>query len=312
MFFIVLGHFFPPYISAWIYTFNVPLFFFMSGYLAKREDNWSAFRVKNVKGLIIPFFLLSILVNIPYIIDNITDTKRMVYLVGGITSGFHSVDGMYGCMNMWFVYCLLLVKVLFQCFSNNSRNLILVTVACIIGMAVYHLYDLNLKWAVSNVFYAFPYFALGYWFKRKDMVRRFVAHVGCWQQNMTICALSIVSAFVATYNGIAYTYEGGVGKSLLVFSLCSVVNMLFMVRMSYITQNYLKDYMRIISRGSILILAFHLVLLYPTKRLIIRILENNEGLQLGAFIIASILICAFFIPVIRFVQKHIPILIGKR
>lgn len=209
MFFIVLGHFFPPYISAWIYTFNVPLFFFVSGYLAKREDNWSAFLVKNVKGLIIPFFLLSILVNIPYIIDNITDAKRMMYLVGGIASGFHSVDGMYGCMNMWFVYCLLLVKILFQGFSNNSRNLLLVTVACIIGMAVYHLYDLNLKWAVSNVLYAFPYFVLGFWFKRRDIAKRFVANIGYRKYGITFTLLSIVSAFIASYNGIAYTYEGG-------------------------------------------------------------------------------------------------------
>ena len=59
MFFIVLGHFFPPYISAWIYTFNVPLFFFVSGFLAKKEDNWGFFWNKNMKGLIIPFLLLS-------------------------------------------------------------------------------------------------------------------------------------------------------------------------------------------------------------------------------------------------------------
>ena len=209
MFFIVLGHFFPPYISAWIYTFNVPLFFFVSGFLVKKETNWSIFFKKNVKGLIVPFLLLSVIVNMQYIIDNITDTKRMLYLLGGITFGFHSVDGMHGCLNMWFVYCLTLVKMLFQCCANNSKNLIFVAVTCITCMAVYHLCDLNVKWAVSNVFYAFPYFALGYWFKRNDMVRRVVDNVGCWQQNMTITTLSIVSTFVASYNGIAYTYEGG-------------------------------------------------------------------------------------------------------
>ena len=222
MFFIVLGHFFPPYISAWIYTFNVPLFFFVSGFLSKREDNWGLFWNKNVTGLIIPFLLLSVLVNMPNIIDNITDARRMLYLLGGITFGFHSMDGMHGCLNMWFVYCLMLVKILFQCSSNNTRSLIFVTVACIMGFSVYHICDFHMKWAVSNVFYAFPYFALGYWFKQKDMVRRVVANFRCWQQNITITALSIVSAFVASYNGIAYTYEGGGRKIVgnLQFVLC--------------------------------------------------------------------------------------------
>ena len=106
--------------------------------------------------------------------------------------------------------------------------------------------------------------------------------------------------------------RGGVGKSLVVFSLCSVVNILFMVRVSYIAQNMLKDYMRIISQGSILILAFHLIILYPAKNLALRYLENNEVLEVMVFVIVSILICAFFIPIIRFVQKYVPILIGKR
>lgn len=85
-----------------------------------------------------------------------------------------------------------------------------------------------------------------------------------------------------------------------------------MVHVSYIAQNLLKNYMRIISQGSILILAFHLVILYPAKNFALRYMENNELLEVMVYVIVSILICVFFIPIIRFVQKYVPILIGKR
>lgn len=208
MFFIVLGHFFPAYISAWIYTFNVPLFFFMSGFLGKKEDCWSTFWRKNINGLVIPFVLLSMLINVPYIIHNVTDVRRMAYLMGGIAFGFHSIDGMYGCLNMWFVYCLLLVKIMFQC-SVDKRVVLSLVVLCMIGMTTYHLSGLEWKWAVTDVLYAYPYFVAGYWFKRKDMIRLLTAHLNAWQWNVPIAVIVVGSGFLAEYNGIAYTYQGG-------------------------------------------------------------------------------------------------------
>lgn len=212
MFFIVLGHFFPPYISAWIYTFNVPLFFFMSGFLGKKEDCWITFWQKNINGLVIPFLLLSLLINVPYITHNITDVRRMAYLVGGITFGFHSIDGMYGCLNMWFVYCLLMVKIMFQCTSNNRSRMALL-VLCVGGMVAYHASGLKLKWAVSNVLYAYPYFVVGYWFKIKNIIKNVTANIESWQWNLFIVAIVATTGIFASHNKIAYTYEGGGGRT---------------------------------------------------------------------------------------------------
>lgn len=208
MFFIVLGHFFPPYISAWIYTFNVPLFFFMSGFLAKKEDNWKIFWRKNFNGLIIPFLLLSILINLPYIISNILDGHRLFSLLLEILLGFHSIDGMNGCLNMWFVYCLLIVKIVFQ-LSSNTRLLGVVTLLCVAGMILYHYWGFRLKWALSNVLYAYPYFVLGYWFKVKNIVKNVTEKLYDWRWNSSVAIASVATVLIASYNGIAYTYEGG-------------------------------------------------------------------------------------------------------
>lgn len=311
MFFIVLGHFFPPYISAWIYTFNVPLFFFISGFLAKKEENWRVFWRKNFNGLIVPFLLLSTLINFPYIVSNVSDEHRLFSLFAGLLLGFHSIDGMNGCMNMWFVYCLLMVKIVFQC-SVGRRITLLMLAVCIIGMVTYHFCGLKLKWAVSNLLYAYPYFVMGYWFKQKNFIKQITVNIGSWQWNTVTVAFVAATGVLALYNGIAYTYEGGVGKSLLVMIICSVVNILAIVRFAYIAQKNKSNYVCIISKGSILILAFHLILLYPMRNCVVHFLGETNVANIVAFALCSIFICMFFVPVIKFVHKYIPILMGRR
>lgn len=311
MFFIVLGHFFPPYISAWIYTFNVPLFFFMSGFLAKKEDNWKVFWRKNFNGLIVPFLLLSILINLPYIFSNVSDGHRLFSLLTGIIFGFHSIDGMNGCLNMWFVYCLLVVKVVFQ-LSSKTRWLGVVTILCVVGMMLYHYCGFHIKWAVSNVLYAYPYFVLGYWFKAKNIVNVITKNLHDWRWNCSVSIASVATAFIASYNGIAYTYEGGVGKSLIIMVFCSLINILAMIRLSYAFQSFKEQDIRTISKGSILILAFHLVLVYPIARLVGHFLKDYPVIESFAFVISSLCICIAFIPFICFVHKHLPILMGRR
>lgn len=312
MFFIVLGHFFPPYISPWIYTFNVPLFFFISGFLAKKEEKWSVFWHKNVNGLVIPFLLLSVLINIPWLISNVTDVHNLILWFLGVLFGFHSIDGINGCLNMWFVYCLLVVKVLFQFTSSNTRISILFVMTCLCGMIIYHQYELQLRWAVSNVLYAYPYFVAGYWFKQKSLISLVAKNITacCW--NIPIILATLFSGVIACYNGIAYTYEGGVGKSLIIMMLCSVINILSMIRLSYAIQHFREHDVCVISKGSILILAFHLVLVYPIGRLVGHFLKEYPVIESFTFAIFSLCICIAFIPFINFVHKHLPILMGRR
>lgn len=282
----------------------------MSGFLGKKEDSWRTFWRKNVNGLVMPFLLLSLLINVPYIIHNISDARRMVYLAGGIVFGFHSLDGMYVCLNMWFVYCLLLVKIMFQC-SVERRVVMSLVAFCAVGMAAYHFCGLEWKWAVTDVLYAYPYFVVGYWFKRMNMVRVITARLDAWQWNVPIAVAVIGTGFLADYNGIAYTYQG-VGNSLTVMVLCSVVNIMFMIRLSYRIQHFKPEFMRTISKGSIILLAFHLMLLYPMARVIRHFLGDYEMLDAVLFVGASVFICILFIPVIRFVNRRVPILMGRR
>lgn len=94
--------------------------------------------------------------------------------------------------------------------------------------------------------------------------------------------------------------------------LCSLINILAMVIVSYAFQNFREQDIRTISKGSILILAFHLILVYPIARLIGHFLKDYPVIESLAFVIASLCICIVFIPLISFVHKYLPILMGRR
>lgn len=94
--------------------------------------------------------------------------------------------------------------------------------------------------------------------------------------------------------------------------LCSLINILAMVRFSYAFQNFREQDIRIISKGSILILAFHLIIVYRISRLVEHFLKDYPVIECFAFIFFSLGICVVFIPFIHFVHKHLPILMGKR
>ena len=59
---IVWGHCFPDGgVSEFLYAFNVPLFFIISGYLTRREQSFGIFWDKCLHNLVIPYSILSLI-----------------------------------------------------------------------------------------------------------------------------------------------------------------------------------------------------------------------------------------------------------
>ncbi len=115
---IVYGHLFS--VGHWyVYTFSVPLFFLISGFLCKREENLSLFWKKIWYNLVLPLLLISF---INYAIGSIFAIIKGNYDVGGLWKflidlllGFHSSVG-----SLWFVYTLILLKIIHQHLPINK------------------------------------------------------------------------------------------------------------------------------------------------------------------------------------------------
>ena len=56
---VILGHLGVPYLSTWIYTFHMPLFFFLSGIVfSGRKYRFGEYLKRKMKSLVLPYFTL--------------------------------------------------------------------------------------------------------------------------------------------------------------------------------------------------------------------------------------------------------------
>lgn len=129
MYLIILGHFYPYSLYCFIYSFSVPLFFFISGMLSAKMQESNIFISKLYSGLAKPYLLICFSCYILYICFTLLNPSiygisfsnlHPIEATLNIVCGFHgywdkSGFGMsFGCQTMWFVYTLLCCKLIYK------------------------------------------------------------------------------------------------------------------------------------------------------------------------------------------------------
>jgi len=116
---IVWGHFFPYGFTPFVYAFNVPVFFFLSGLLANKSQSWTDFWRKNLRTLVIPYTIICSIKAMGYTFSH--GIEGTLHSSLGIIFGFHTFYSAPGAKTMWFVYTLLFIKVLQHNTSVKKR-----------------------------------------------------------------------------------------------------------------------------------------------------------------------------------------------
>lgn len=313
---IVWGHCFPQGgIDSFLYAFNVPVFFWASGYLAHPEKDFRTCWQKCWHNLLVPYLILALLKTLGPIIKHITD-GQFIYSLIGIAGGFHTFNGMTGCNNLWFVYTLILVKLIYQPISQKPKMLLLVTLLAIGGALVYNHLQLKWTWAVSNVMLAWPFFMLGNLCSQAPSLRfeQFVERIQK-QHPLTIFIGFIILA-TATYqtgllNSCAYLFQNCYGNNFIIFLCGALLGIGMMLLLSNLLNKNDLKVTKIISTGSIVILVFHRELLHPMLKFIgkqdLNLLQENL-----AIFIAALITTLAFVPVILLLKRYFPIILGTR
>lgn len=318
MFAIVWGHCFPNGgIDSFLYAFNVPLFFLISGYLIRREESFSVCFNKCLHNLIIPYFILAFIKCAGPLIKHIGDGQSLWSLVG-IFGGFHSINGASGCNNLWFVYTLILIRFLYQGITDTPRKMLIASLLCIAGAWVYNAcLHLEWMWAVTNVMLALPFFMLGNYIRtRREDIIKGVSKLSCLYDNATKKCLAALLLAAATYgigliNGCADLFQCQYGNTLWMFAIGSVCGctMIFLICLALDKVNWRGN--NIISAGSIVILVFHRELLHPMLKTINKLdccfLEETT-----LVFVAAVIATTAFIPIILILKKYFPIILGTR
>lgn len=312
IFAIVWGHCFPEGLCGFIYAFNVPVFFIISGYLCHREASFGKCFDKTLHNLIIPYFILAAIKVAGPVIKHIGDGE-WIWSVAAVLGGFHSLNDAPGCSNLWFVYSLVIVKLLFQVSSGKCD--IALAMACLAGAVVYNdILHLEWRWAVSNCLLAYPFFVIGNSLRDKDILQRLVTSARQYRYGAALAAalLIAVTYIVGTQNGQAKLYMGQYANNIVLFAVGALTGSMAVFVLSALLDGVRLKITRVISSGTIVILVFHRELLHPLLKEIGKTdISSLLTVNTLVFVSAVIVVMAFY-PIILLVKRFIPIVLGRR
>lgn len=316
MFFIVWGHSWPESMCPFIYAFNVPVFFLISGYLSKREDSFRTFWRKSWYNLLVPYLIICTVKRLGLWIGHIDDGETWWSILGVLT-GFHSVGEIPACTMMWFVATLFFVKLFFQLWGERTRNLLILSLVSIALSILYNHSGANIAWSLTNVPLAMPYFLLGHacattWKNPFDRMCRTILGF-----HKAFCGLGILILFAAIYLLAPFNepglemFKAEYGRSFLLATLLGLAGSLAVLMGSLLLDKVTGKALRMLSAGTIVILGFHRDIANPLEKPLEIFSQGSLEWDGGTFFV-SILVMLAFIPIIWLVKRFLPFLLGKR
>ena len=313
MLIVVWGHCFPKGLEPFIYAFNVPVFFVISGYLSHREESWKLFCKKSWTNLILPYLLICIIKDAGFMVKHITDIQSLQSL-GLILTGFHSYEGIPGCGNLWFVYTIIIARIIVQMLKTD-KLLIVFTILMIGGGIAMHTFGMSISWAISNLLFAWPFFYIGSLCrKNKEEIALAVNKISHMNTILLILAIALAITSVTIcghFNGFVKMYKCECGNNYFLFLLGGIVGTIMMFVISARLNSLKSKAIYLISIGTIVILGFHRDLNHPLLKIVDSMDFNVATNGIVTFLVA-LLVTLAFVPIIWIISRYLPIFIGKR
>ena len=205
MILVVFGHVYTVYDSRfrqWIYSFHVPIFFFISGYLLynsyikKNEMNYDV--IKSIKTIFIPYITFSIF-NI--IAQALYSHIRNKDVLDSIKYQAERLINLRGVTATWFLITLFIVVVLFKFLYKTFKNKKLFIISIIILLLIPFIYqNVNSEYikALYKSFIALFFFTVGF-FSYKYTSEKDIP----WLATILMFVGSIICSYYLGYSNLA-------------------------------------------------------------------------------------------------------------
>ena len=293
------GEFFEHPLFKFIYSFHMPLFALISGYLCHIRDNESVFGflMRKVRVFFVPILSW---VCVEFFIKTIIGLQDLSSLKLFITSFFSQLVYSY-----WFLWAMLLSSIAIWIFEKYFNcNMWIAIVAIIFSMVIPN--KLN-----SNLYvYVFPYFLLGYMWKKRSKE----GNLSLKQSNAALVAVTLVFGILLTsYNYNSYIYMtqiylfGTLGwKNQIITNLfrwvIGLVGSIFVVLLCYRIENklhrYVKGFLMYLGKNTLGIYIVSNIFNVYLYKVFYKVIENtylqNEiiwGIETVIVLILCIAIC---------------------
>lgn len=322
----IIGHIWTvdPTIRQFIYSFHMPLFFIMAGFLYKRVPIKERLR-KDWRALLLPFFLVNLIcmvirLLIPTILEPGYEVgshflKQMGAILVGESIPSFGLEPV--CGPSWFILAIFYLHMLSYLLPEKDRypqhffasGWVLVAVTVVTSWTLSN-NNINLPGPIDSAVMAFPFFWFGLKLRRLD---------NQFRPFSTARLLALIGACIATtlilsrLNGNVDINALKFGNNLTVYYLCGVIGSLMVIFICILVEQ--KNLVRreafplVISSGTIVIVGFH--------RFFIAVFEIvtsglwKEIIPWISIIYAAVILIAFY-PIILLCKRYFPALTGYR
>lgn len=307
---VVFGHLFSynGELSIIIFSFHMPLFFFISGYCfcPHKYNDFESFLVKKVKHLVIPYLIFSTLGFVVSLI--IPSWRKGLSTYSLVEVFFNTQPESLHVGQIWFLICLFWVEILaywIYKFFFSGKNAFVITLSLIVfaligyniaklgtGLFIYGRFPFKLDTALSALVF---YFA-GFYFRKLNLK--------CFY-NWKGLLIGVIFAFLNIV--ISVKYLGWVNICALIFNniiLYYICAFLGIIAVFCISINLSKiKWLSNLGKESLILFSTHSFLIYFSTYILSKILGyqviNGENIPTAYSLIIGIIIVLLFVMIIN-------------
>ena len=313
-------------LTALIYSFHMPLFFFLSGIMVKNEEIYET-ATKSFKTLIVPyvcFYLINLLyffINAYFRNPELLEDDLLKSFLGMFVGVVFDTDfSTMASHPLWFLLGLFCCRLLYSMINNISgnHNDIVQIIFCIIFVIAAFLLKKNqlfLPWSLGSAFLAYPFFLVGSFVSKIIKTDKFII------QNKISIVIIMLVAFGVDY--VLTFANGGFDISRIAFGhniVLSYITAFAGITLFIILSNLIKklsSFFNILAKNTIIILAFHRIItnwiIFPLKKVYtFEVLDEKVLLPIiMAVVVAIAALFACYIP-IKIINEFFPWMLGKK
>lgn len=227
---VLLGHsyFIPRKILCYIYSFHMPLFIFLSGFLFKYESNLQVFLDKKIKKTIIPYILFFVLLLISLEVKNFLIFNKNITAGTALNILFLKPGFVY---SIWFLISLLFIEIAFDFIlkvtGKEKKYIIIITSLIILFSCIYFTFiNKVLFLQFQYIFSLLPFFSLGYLVKESEYTNFFAKNrFILFNVFLSICLFFIKITYFTDYTSITSNAYG----NIVLFYLLAITSIFYII-----------------------------------------------------------------------------------
>lgn len=296
---VILGHiyYYDNPIKIFIYSFHMPLFFIISGFLSNNKSLDIKTTICNkFKSLIIPYIMFGCgIIFLKLIINNGITGEIKSYILYFLTGT--------GMDALWFLPALFIIDIIY-CLLKNSKLNTLLKIPTIIVLFLVGLYGKNIHTNIVLVTLYRSLIGLGF-FMLGHYTFNFIKKLNV--SYITILILLIITVILGLKNGCVDLWSLDINNKIL-YITCSITGSLSVILFFKKISNESNDIkiLRYCGFNSLIIMSTHQFILEIINK-ITRVTYYDTKLGIGIFIIVMLI----EIPIIYVINRYLPFVLGK-